>query len=72
VPHLHVRMVGYSTSKEAEDALLAPEEIEMPDLTAVETTVLPRASELIPKIPPTAVRESGIPLINEFSLLNLY
>jgi hypothetical protein len=44
-------MVGYATSKEAEEVLLAAEESEVPDLSVVQTTILPSASDLAARIP---------------------
>jgi hypothetical protein len=39
-PHFHVRMNGYPTSQEGEDALLAAEEVDVPDVGVVRTVVL--------------------------------
>jgi hypothetical protein len=46
-PHLHVRMTGYPTSQEGEDALLAAEEVDVPDVGVVRTVVLPSARVLL-------------------------
>ena len=50
-PHLHVRTTGHATSKEAEDVLLAAEEIEVPDLSPVQITILLSLSQLAAQIP---------------------
>jgi hypothetical protein len=42
-PHLHVRMTGYSTSQEAEEALLAAKEMDVPYIRAVRSVTLPSA-----------------------------
>ena len=46
-PHLHVRMTGYSTSQEGEDALLAAEEADVPDVGVVRSVALPSARALL-------------------------
>ena len=46
-PHLHVWMTGYSTSRGGEDALLAAEEADVPDVGVVRTVALPSAWALL-------------------------